>query len=169
MGDATSHTQKDKLTREDLAKYWYTGTMSRTRVYPQDISTTVTLTPDAAANTFGNWTLIIPAGTVPFDFIVNSLQTEGVGGADSFFIQLSISPAPSGNQYLGEKRFTLGAAGRARVEFHCPEVLANIPVYGRIKTGAGGTTLAVSLSVVRCICTTNMKELLDAKRTTWPW
>ena len=176
MGGATSHTKKDYQTlqdiaetREDIAKSWYTSEMSRTRVYPQDISTTITLTPNAVANTFGNWTQIIPAGTVPFDYDVNSLQTEGTAGADSFFIQLAISPTPSGNQYLGEKRFTLGVGGRARVEFKCPTIPRGSPVYGRVKTAAGATTVNVSISVVRCICSPDLEILLAAKRTTWPW
>ena len=176
MGNATSHTKKDYqtlidigATREDVASFWYTEEMSRTRVYPQDISTVITLTPDALANTFGNWTQIIPAGTVPFNYLVHTVQTEGVGGADSFFIQLAISATPSGNQMLGEKRFNLGAAGRARVEFRCPEIPANGAVYGRLKTGAGGNTLDISISVVRCVCTRDLKVLLDAKRNTWPW
>jgi len=143
--------------------------MSRTRVYPQDISAPITLTPNAAVNTFGNWTLIIPAGTIPFNYHIHSLQTMGAPGADSFFIQLAINANPAGNQYLGEKAFALGAAGRARVEFAAPTVRANSPVYGRVKTAAGATTINVSVSIVRCICTPDIMILLANKRNTWPW
>ncbi len=172
----TSHTKKDAETlediaetRDDIAQFWYSVNQSRTRVYPQDISTVITLTPDAVANTFGAWTEIIPTGTVTFNYTVHSLQTEGVGGADAFFIQLAISATPTGVQMLGEKRFTLGGAGRARVDFACPTIPANTAVYGRLKTGAGGNTLNVSLSVQRCICTPDLMILLANKRTTWPW
>jgi len=122
MGGATSHTRKDYKTlveiddlHSELTSDWYSTSLSRTRVVPQDISTTITLTPDAAANTFGAWTEVIPANLIPFDYTIHSFQTEGVGGADSFFIQFAINAVPAGNQYLGEKRFTLGAAGRARL------------------------------------------------------
>jgi len=176
MGGATSHTKKDYQTlqdiaetRDDIAQFWYTEFQSRTRVYPQDISAPITLTPNAAANTFGAWTQIIPAGTVPFNYHVHTLQTMGASGADSFFIQLAINAAPAGNQYLGEKAFALGAAGRARVDFVSPTVPANTPIYGRVKTAAGNTTINVSISVVRCLCTPDLMILLANKRTTWPW
>ena len=176
MGGATSHTKKDTQslldiaeTREDIAQFWYSEFQSRTRVYPQDISAPITLTPNAVANTFGNWTQIIPAGTVPFNYHTHSLQTMGTAGLDSFFIQLAINAAPAGNQYLGEKAFALGVGGRARVEFACPTILANTPIYGRVKTAAGNTTIDVSLSVVRCICTPDLTALIAARRKTWPW
>ena len=173
---ATSHTRKDYQTlqdiaetRDDIAAFWYTEFQSRTRVYPQDISTPITLTPNAAVNTFGAWTQIIPAGTVPFPYHVHALQTMGAAGADSFFIQLACNANPAGNQYLGETAFAIGAAGRARVDFVCPTIAANDPIYGRVKTGAGATTINVSLSVVRCLCTPDLAILLANKRNSWPW
>ena len=176
MGGSTSHTRKDYQTlqdiaetREDIAQFWYTEFQSRTRMYPQDISASITLTPDAVANTFGAWTQIIPAGTVPFSFHVHSLQTMGAGGADSFFVQLAINANPSGVQMLGEKSFALGAAGRARIDFASPTTPANTPIYGRLKTAAGGNTLDVALSVVRCICSPDLEILIANRRTTWPW
>ena len=165
----TSHTQKDAKTREDIARFWYTEFQSRTRVYPQNIAAPITLAPNAAVNTFGDWTQIIPAGTVTFDFHVHTLQTMGAAGADSFFIQLAINAAPAGNQYLGEKAFALGAAGRARVDFASPTIPAGTPIYGRVKTAAGTTTINVSLSIVRCICTADLRKLIATKRTSWPW
>lgn len=176
MGGATSHTKKDYETlqdigetRDDIARFWYTEFLSRTRVYPQDISAPIRLTPNAVANTFGAWIQIIPAGTVPFPFHVHALQTMGAAGADSFFIQLAISATPSGSQYIGEKAFALGAGGRARVEFLCPEIPANGAVYGRVKTRTGGTYIDVSLSVVRHVPSPDITELLANKRNTWPW
>ncbi len=169
MGRGTSHTQKDALTREDIARLWYTEFMSRTRMYPQDIANPIPLAPDAVANVFGDWTEIIPAGTVPFNFHIHSLQTMGADGAASFFVQLALNAAPAGNQYLGEKAFALGAAGRVRVDFDCPSIPANTPVYGRLKTSPGNITLDIALSVVRCICSPDIVKLLAAKRTSWPW
>jgi len=173
---ATSHTKKDAETlqdigetRDDIAQFWYTEFQSRIRMYPQDISATITLTPNAAVNTFGAWAQIIPANTVPFSYHVHSLQTMGVGGADSFFIQLATSATPTGFQMLGEKSFILGAAGRARVEFHSPTVPANTPIYGRVKTAAGTNTINVALSVIRCICSPDLAILVANRRTTWPW
>ena len=175
MGGATSHTKKDAETlgdiaetRDDIAQFWYSEFKSRTRMYPQDISAPITLTP-GAVNVFGAWTEIIPAGTVPFNFSIHSLQTMGAAGADSFFVQLASNAAPAGNQYLGEKSFALGAAGRARIDFACPTIPANTAVYGRIKTAAGATTLNVAVSVIRCLCTPDLAILLATKRTTWPW
>ena len=175
MGQIRRSTRKDyqtlkdiAATRDDIAQFWYTEFMSRTRVYPQNIAVPITLTPNAAANTFGAWTQIIPAGTVPFTFQVNSLQTMGAGGADSFFVQLAMNATPSAFQMLGEKAFALGAAGRARVDFEAPTVPANTPIYGRVKTAGGTTTLNVSLSVVRCICSTDLETLISSRRTSWP-
>ena len=165
----TSHTQKDAQTREDIAQFWYTEFQSRTRVYPQDISAPITLTPNAASNVFGDWTQIIPADTVPFNYHVHSIQTMGAAGADSFFIQLAINATPSGYQMLGEKAFALGAAGRARVDLASPTIPLNTPIYGRVKTAAGATTINISLSVVRCLCTEDLMKLIAARRTSWPW
>ena len=173
---ATSHTKKDAETLVDLddlhsevTSDWYSSELSRTRVYPQNIAASITLTPNAASNVFGAWTLVIPANLIPFDFTIHSFQTEGVGGADSFFVQFAISAAPAGNQYLGEKRFTLGAAGRARLEFECPKVPANTPVYARVKTAAGANTVNISVAVDRFITTAHMDAILALKRNTWPW
>jgi len=176
MGDATSHTKKDYETlveiddlHTEVIDEWYSAELSRTRVYPQDISTVILLTPDAVANTFGNWTLVIPANLIPFDYTIHSFQSEGVGGADSFFVQFALNAAPAGNQYLGEKRFTLGAAGRARLTFSCPKVTANGSVYARVKTAAGTTTINITVAIKRFITTAHMDALLATKRTTWPW
>jgi len=176
MGGATSHTKKDAETlveiddlHSEVTADWYSSSLSRTRVYPQDITQVILLTPDAAANTFGAWTLVIPANLIPFDYNVHSFQTAGVGGADSFFVEMALNAAPAGNQYLGEKRFTLGAAGRARLTFACPKVPANSPVYARVKTAAGTTTVNISIAVNRFVTTAHMDILLDAKRNSWPW
>ena len=155
--------------QEDIAQFWYSEFLSRTRVYPQSLLTVIVLPSSGVTDTFGAWMQIIPAGIVPFTFHIHSLQTLGVSGADTFFIQLAINAAPAGNQYLGEKVFALGAQGRARVEFAAPSIPANTPVYGRVKTVGVGTTINVSLSVVRCICTPDLITLLANKRTTWPW
>jgi len=175
MGGGTSHTRKDYQTlidiaetREDVAMGFYSLSMSRTRVYPRIPSDAITLTPDAAADTYGAWTEIIPAGTVAFPYKIHILQTEGVGGADTFMVQLAINAAPAGNQYLGERRFNLGAAGRNQVDFDCPTIAPGIPVYGRVQTAAGANTLDVSVAYTRCICTTDMIKLLSEKRTVWP-
>ena len=169
MGDATSHTKKDAESRKHIAQFWYSEFMSRTRMYPQDIAAPITLTPSAVVNTFGAWTQIIPAGIIPFVFHIHGLQTMGAGGADSFFIQLATSATPTPFQMLGEKSFSLGAAGRARVEFLVPALPANTAVYGRVKTGAGTNTLNVALSVLRCLLTADMLTLIANRRTTWPW
>ena len=79
--------------------YYGGPVLSRTRVYPQDISTSITLTPNAVANTFGAWTEVIPANLIPFDYVLKSLGVLSVGGADTFFVQLAINAAPAGNQY----------------------------------------------------------------------
>ncbi len=58
---ATSHTTNPRVlagiieTREDVAQFWYSLDQSRTRVYPQNIANTITLTPNAASNIFGAW------------------------------------------------------------------------------------------------------------------
>lgn len=176
MGGATSHTKKDYETLQSLddthaeiIDFWYSSDLSRTRVYPQSISTTITLPTSGVIDTFGAWTQIIPTNLIPFDYTIHSLQTEAVSTADSFFIQLAISTTPAGNQYLGEKRFIIGAAGRARLTFACPKVPALSAVYGRVKTALADTTIDISVAVDRFVGETHIDELLAAKRNTWPW
>jgi len=176
MGGATSHTKKDAETlediaetRDDIAQFWYSEYLSRTRVYPQSLLTVITLPQSGVADTFGAWTQIIPPGTIPFNYHVHSLQTLGATAADTFFIQLAINAAPAGNQYLGEKVFALAAAGRARLDFACPTTPANTPVYGRVKTAGVVATINISLAVKRCLCSPDIITLLANKLTTWPW
>ncbi|GAH40689.1 unnamed protein product, partial [marine sediment metagenome] len=47
-----------------IEHHWH----SRWRVYPQDVTSSITLAAAAVANNFGDWALIIPLNTIPFDF-----------------------------------------------------------------------------------------------------
>ena len=160
MGRLTSHTRKDYQTLVELAQvlsdigaiehHWH----SRWRVYPQNVSNTVTLAAPAAANTFGSWALIIPLNTVPFDFDIIGLVVEQVDTATTYLIQLgynTINAAPGANMELGERRFRIGALPIVRatelLDIRSQEVPANSTVWGRVKT-AGGASEEAYISVV---------------------
>ncbi|GAG68963.1 unnamed protein product, partial [marine sediment metagenome] len=54
MGDATSHTRKDRRVLEDIGVLHH-HVHSRWRVYPQSVSTAgIQLDADAVADVFGN-------------------------------------------------------------------------------------------------------------------
>ena len=147
---------------------------SRTRVYPQDVTATITLAANAAANTFGSWTQIVPINTVDFDYMVSGVHIEGVDAATTYFIQLGYSITdgddPTTAQILGERRIRLVTVPIARATealelkaAHCP---ANAKLWGRLKTASTDADEAeISVLVTRHTHITNHIPHL----TTWPW
>ena len=147
---------------------------SRTRAYPQDVGATITLVADAAANTFGAWTQIIPINTVDFDYMCEGIVIEAVTAATTYFIQLGYSITagddPTTAQILGERRTRLVTVPVARATeeliiaaMHCP---ANAKLWGRLKTASVIADQAeISVVVTRHTSITNhIAHLL-----TWPW
>ena len=147
---------------------------SRTRVYPQDVTAVVTLAADAAANTFGAWTQIVPINTVDFTYMVTGLVIEGVDAGTTYFIQLGYSLTdgddPTTAQMLGERRIRIVEVPIHRateaLEYqaaHCP---ANAKLWGRLKTASTNTDEAeISVVIVRHTSITNH----IAHLATWPW
>jgi len=147
---------------------------SRTRTYPQDVGATITLAANAAANTFGSWTEIIPIDTVDFMYMVIGIIIEAVDAATTYHFQLGYSITdgddPTTAQILGERRERLVTVPIARatelLEFiakHCP---ANAKLWGRLKTAStNADTAEISVIAIRHLDITNHLPHL----TTWPW
>jgi len=147
---------------------------SRTRAYPQDVTATITLAADAAANTFGAWTEIIPINTVDFEYMCEGAIIEAVTAATTYFLQLGYSITdgddPTTAQIVGERRIRLVTVPIARateqLEFaasHCP---ANTKLWGRLKTAStNADETEISVLIVRHTAITNHIPHL----TTWPW
>lgn len=146
---------------------------ARMRVYPQDVGVTMNLIAGAPANTFGNWTQIVPIDTIDFMFMVVGVVVEAVTAATTYFIQLGYSitdgDEPTDAQILGERRIRLVTVPIARateqLEYqaaHCP---ANAKVWGRLKTASvNADETEISILVVRHTDITNHISHLP----TWP-
>lgn len=147
---------------------------SRTRVYPQNVGNAITLISDAAANTFGSWTEIIPINTIDFIYEVIGLIIEAVDAASTYFIQLGYSIAdgsdPTTAQILGERRNKIVTVPIARaselLHFYSMECPANAKLWGRLKTASTNTDEAeISVIAIRHKEITNPIAHLE----TWPW
>jgi len=172
MTGATSHTKKDYQTLQELADldsevsaariaeqddiaavqhHWHT----RWRVYPQDITSSITLVAAAVANTFGDWALIIPLNTVPFDFdIVGLVVEEADTTLTSYFMQVgynTINAVPGANMEMGERRFRIAETpiknANELLPIRSQHIPANSTVWGRLKT-SGGASEELEISVV---------------------
>ncbi len=146
---------------------------SRWRVYPQDITSVVTLMADAAANTFGNWTQIIPIDTVPFEFDIIGLIIETVSAATCYHLQIGyniVDAIPPANYEMGERRFPITTVppvrGTELLEIASQNIPANAKVWGRVKTAStNADTCVVSVVLDRHIETSNPVPLYPA----FPW
>ncbi len=134
-----------------IEHHWH----SRWRVYPQDVTSSITLVAAAVANTFGDWVLIIPLNTVLFPFeIVGVVVEQADTTLTTYFIQLgynTINAEPGANQELGERRFRIAETpvknASEILEIRSQEVPANSTVWGRLKNSGGGSE-EVEVSVV---------------------
>lgn len=147
---------------------------SRFRVYPQDVGATITLAANAAANTFGAWTQIVPINTIDFKYMVIGLLLEAVDAATTYFVQLGYSITdgddPTTAQIIGERRIKLVTVPIARATeilgiaaSHCP---TNAKLWGRLKSASTSADEAeVSIAVIRHKDITNP----ITKLATWPW
>ncbi|GAI01561.1 unnamed protein product, partial [marine sediment metagenome] len=165
MVSATSHTRKDYQTLQELETvlsklnqtlndieasrvaeqddigaidhHWH----SRWRVYPQDVQLSITLAAAAAADTFGDWVLIIPLNTVPFDFDIIGIVVETANtNLTTYFAQLgynTINAEPGANMEMGERRFRIAEQpirnASEILQIRSQEVPANSTVWGRLK------------------------------------
>jgi len=169
MGGATSHTKKDAQVLQELETVLsrLTETLSdldqiitdvaivdfhvhsRWRVYPQDITASPQLAAAGVANTFGNWTEIIPLNTIPFPFHVIGFCICQVSAATSYFIQIgynTVNADPGTNMEMGERRLRIATQPIARqselLEIYSQGVPANSRVMGRLKTASGNPDTA---------------------------
>jgi len=128
---------------------------SRWRVYPQDVTSSITLVAAAVANTFGDWVLIIPLNTVPFDFdIIGIVVEEADTTLTTYFIQLgynTINAEPGTNMEIGERRFRIAETpiknANEILQIQSQEAPANSTIWGRLKA-SGGVSEEVEISVV---------------------
>jgi len=128
---------------------------SRTRVYPQDVSSAITLTANAAVNTFGNWVEIIPLNTIPFEYEIVGLIIEAVSAATTYLIQLGYSTTaaePAANDEAGERRIRLVTVPISRatelLQVRSQDMPANAKLWGRVKTAStNADTCEVSITI----------------------
>lgn len=177
---STSHTKKDSQTlidieasrvaeQDDLGAidhHWH----SRWRVYPQDVTSSITIVAAAVANTFGDWTLILPLNTVPFPFDVVGVVVEQADTTlTTYFIQLgynTINAEPGTNLEIGERRFRIAEVPISNAEkvlhIRSQRIPANCTVWGRLKTSGGASEeLEVSVVLARHI-------EVERETTLWP-
>ena len=170
MGGATSHTRKDIISSQDIGKHNYVVSHSRVRVYPREPSQVVRLTPNAAADTYGAWTEIIPAGVVSFQYHIIGILIENQQGADTYMLQFSKNNPPGADtDILGECRFHLGAlAGffpTQSIDIRAPDIGIGSGLYGRSKTAAGTNWLDIAVEISR-----HMEQSYEPTPwATWPW
>ncbi|GAG93385.1 unnamed protein product [marine sediment metagenome] len=146
---------------------------SRCRVYPQDVGATITLVAGAAANTFGNWTPIIPLTTIGFGYEVVGLVIEAANKTTTYLIQLGFSTValtePTTAQILGERRVLLPSPiGKTTelLDYYSQDCPANAKLWGKVKSATvTADELEVSVVVIRHQEITNPIPML----TTWPW
>lgn len=146
---------------------------SRWRVYPQNVGNTALLTADAAANTFGLWTQIVPINTVPFSLDLVGLVIEQVSAATTFHIQLGHSPTaaiPGANMVSGERRMRIVDQPIARatelLEVRGQHISANESVWGRMKTASiAADTANISIVLARHVAVTTPIPIWPA----FPW
>lgn len=162
----------DYAKERDLASVSHT-LHSRWRVYPQNVGNTALLTADAAANTFGLWTQIVPINTIPFSLDLVGLVIEQVSAPTTFHFQLGHSPTaaiPSANDVSGERRVRIVTHPIARatelLEVRGQHVSANNSVWGRMKTATlVADTANISIVLARHVAVSSPIQIWPA----FPW
>ena len=145
----------------------------RYRAYPQDVTVAPLLTALAVANTFGNWSEIIPLNTVPFPFHIVGFCVCQVSAATSYHVQLGyniINADPGVNMEMGERRFRIANVPIARqtemMEIRGQGIPANSRVMGRLKTASGvADTCNINVVLTRHVEVTRPIALYPA----FPW
>jgi len=147
---------------------------SRTRVYPQDTQVAPQITTAAVADTFGNWTMVIPIDTVDFDYRVTGIEFEQTNRAGTFLIQFGYSTVdgddPTTAQIAGERRVKF-VGTPLKLEQSSKNLLgghihANSKLWARLKSDTGtADMLDISVIVTRCLQTSNPVATVE----TWPW
>ena len=131
--------------------------MGRWRVYPQDITAGPLVATVGVANTFGNWTEIIPLNTIPFPFHVIGVCICTVSAATNYHVQVgynTVNADPGTNMEMGERRFRIVTVPIAKqtemMEIFSQGVPANSRVMARLKTASGvADTLNMNVVVSR--------------------
>jgi len=130
---------------------------SRFRVYPQVVTDSVELEAGTPANTFGDWTQIIPVDIVPFCYDVIGVVLEQVSVGTTYHIRLGYSPTtdpPGANYEIGERRVRLTtvpiAFATELLIVRGQDIPANSSFWGRLKTATGNADTAdISIALTR--------------------
>ena len=161
----------DAVVRRDIGIIFH-HFHSRYRVYPQDVTTTVTLAAGAPANTFGLWTQVIPLNTVPFDMMIVGIVIEAADAATTYLVQLGyniINADPGVNMELGERRLRLPTPipqATELLDIHAQHSPANSKIWGRLKSASGNLDeLEISVVVTRHVMVSAPVDLWPA----FPW
>ncbi|MBA7712908.1 hypothetical protein ES703_121901 [subsurface metagenome] len=146
---------------------------SRTRIYPQNITLTPTLTAAGAADVYGPWAEIIPLDVVPFPFHILGLCVCTVSAVGTYRFQAGYNTVladPPPNYEMGERqtRITTHPIARATelLDFYGQGIPANSRVMGRLKTASGNPdTATVHAVLTRHVDVLRPVELWPA----FPW
>ncbi len=176
MGRGTSHTTDPRVLEnidkvlQDIATSRHATLESRMRVYPRTPGATIRLTPDAAADTWGDWTQVIPAGTVRFPFHIVGVLIEDQLAADTWIGEFACTATPTGSEIMGEWRLKLGGLGQFFPTVPLSIKGGGLPVgcavYGRVMSAAAAANW-VDISVTLTRHFPLEKEITPWPE--WPW
>ena len=147
---------------------------ARIRVYPRVPSATIQIAAAAGADTFGNWTQVVPITTIDFEYQLVAIMVEEVSAAATFIVQFGFSTVdgtdPVTAQIVGEQRWkAIGTplktfmADLYMLGMECPP---NSKLWARLMTETGvADTADISITVTRHLQTSIPRDHL----ATWPW
>jgi hypothetical protein len=145
---------------------------SRYRVYPLDATQIITLATGGAADQWGSWTEVIPAGLIPFTFAIRGIRIETISGSGIFHIQLGSCDAgqtPGANDEEGEVRLYVATVPLVRaselIEIGSRGIEAGKRIMGRTKSDTGGESLTISVIIRRYIAVSRVIN----KWSAFPW
>jgi len=146
---------------------------SRWRVYPQDVTESITLIAPKLANIFGDWALIIPLNTVPFPFDIIGVVVEAADTTrTTYFMQIgynTIDAEPGTNMELGERRFRIAESpiknANELLPIRSQDIPANASVWGRLKASKRSAEIKISVVINRHVAVEREVPLYPA----FPW
>jgi len=148
---------------------------ARSRVYPQDTQNTITLVcSNAAPDTWGVWTEIVPINTIAFCYAPVGIMIEETTAGATYCIQLGYSildgSDPTVAQIMGERRTRLIGTPikttHEKLNYWSFDAPANAKLWGRVKSSTGNADeVDISVVIIRHSEITNPIVPL----ATWPW
>jgi len=149
-------------------------TCNRIRIYPREPSEVISINSDAAADTWGDWTEVVPINTIGFEYQPVGVMVENVDAVATYMIQFGYSTVdgddPVTSQTVGEQRWPAFAfplkAPMLDLFLQGRECPTNSKLWARIKTETTNVdNCVISITIARHVPITNELGHL----ATWPW